>query len=141
KGQDVGAPSFRIGYAELSVNPEGRRLGVKVTPSKKDLRPGEEVVVDLAVTGRDGKPVKADVAFYAVDEGVLMLTGYKTPDPLPVFAARRSLSVAPVESRDDLARIVRVGRSPGVDKGDEGGGGDDGGLATREDCRTTAFFQ
>lgn len=141
RGQDVGAPSFRIGYAEINVNPEARRLDVNLKPSKKDLRPGEEVEVDLAVTGRDGKPVKADVAFYAVDEGVLMLTGYKTPDPLPVFAARRALSVAPIESRDDLARIVRLGRAPGVDKGDEGGGGDDGGMTTREDFRTTAFFQ
>lgn len=141
KTHDVGAPSFRLGYAELVVNPEGRRLDVKVKPSKKDLRPGEEVEVELAVSGRDGKPAKADVAFYAVDEGVLMLTGYKTPDPLPVFAARRALSVAPIESRDDLARIVRLGRAPGVDKGDEGGGGDDGGMTTREDFRTTAFFQ
>jgi uncharacterized protein YfaS (alpha-2-macroglobulin family) len=115
KGQDVGAPAFRIGYAELVVNPEARRLDVKVKPSKKELKPGEEVEVELAVTGRDGKPAKADVAFYAVDEGVLMLTGYKTPDPLPVFAARRALSVAPLESRDDLARIVRLGRGPGVD--------------------------
>lgn len=140
KGQDAGAPSYRIGYAEIVVNPEGRRLDVKVKPSKKDLRPGEEVDVDLLVTGRDGKGVRADVAFYAVDEGVLMLTGYKTPDPLPVFAARRPLSVMPLESRDDLARIVRLGRAPGVDKGDEGGDGGEG-LAAREDFRTTAFFQ
>lgn len=140
KGQDAGAPSYRLGYAEISVNPEARRLDVKVKPSKKDLRPGEQVDVDLVVTGRDGKGVRADVAFYAVDEGVLMLTGYKTPDPLPVFAAKRPLSVMPLESRDDLARIIRLGRAPGVDKGDEGGGGADGPSA-REDFRTTAYFQ
>src|SRR5690606_38679028 len=140
RGQDVGAPSYRIGYADIEVDPEARRLGVKVTPKKRDLRPGEEVDVDLLVSGRDGKGVRADVAFYAVDEGVLMLTGYRTPDPLPVSAARRPLSGVPLESRDDLARIVRLGRAPGVDKGDEGGGGGEG-LAAREDFRTTAFFQ
>jgi alpha-2-macroglobulin len=140
KGADVGAPSFRIGWAEISVNPEARRLAVAVRPSKKELHPGDEVDVDLAVTDRAGKGTKADVAFYAVDEGVLMLTGYKTPDPLPVFSAHRNLSVAPVESRDDLARIVRLGRGPGEDKGDEGGGGGEG-LSTRQDFRTTAFFQ
>lgn len=140
KGADVGGPSFRIGWAEISVNPEGRRLKVDVKPSKKDLRPGDEVDVDLVVTDRAGKGVHADVAFYAVDEGVLMLTGYKTPDPLPVFAAHRNLSVAPIESRDNLARILRLGRGPGEDKGDEGGGGGEG-LSTRQDFRTTAFFQ
>lgn len=136
---DVGAPSYRIGWVEIDVNPEARRLNVGVKPSKKDVHPGDEVDVDLLVTDRAGKGAKADVAFYAVDEGVLMLTGYKTPDPLPVFSARRSLSVMPIESRDDLARIVRLARGPGEDKGDEGGGG--GGIPTRQDFRTTAFFQ
>jgi uncharacterized protein YfaS (alpha-2-macroglobulin family) len=140
KSADVGAPAYRIGWAEIVVNPESRRLKVDVKPSRKDLHPGDDIDVDLVVTDRAGKGSKADVAFYAVDEGVLMLTGYKTPDPLPVFSARRSLSVAPVESRDDLARIVRLGRGPGEDKGDEGGGGGEG-PATRQDFRTTAFFQ
>ncbi len=141
KGADVGAPSYRIGWAAIDVNPEARRLKVDIKPSKKDFHPGDEVDVDLMVTDRAGKGSKADVAFYAVDEGVLMLTGYKTPDPLPIFAARRNLSVAPVESRDNLARILRLGRGPGEDKGDEGGGGGEGGTATRQDFRTTAFFQ
>jgi uncharacterized protein YfaS (alpha-2-macroglobulin family) len=123
------------------VNPEGRRLKVDVKPSKKNVHPGDEVDVDLVVTDRAGKGSKADVAFYAVDEGVLMLTAYKTPDPLPVFSARRGLSVAPIESRDDLARILRLGRGPGEDKGDEGGGGGADALTTRQDFRTTAFFQ
>src|SRR5262249_12448936 len=61
KGQDVGAPAFRLGYAELRVNPEARRLKVAVTPSKKDLRPGEEVDCDVAVTDRAGKPARAEV--------------------------------------------------------------------------------
>ena len=141
KGADVGAPSYRIGWAEINVNPEARRLQVGVVPSKKELRPGDTVDVDLVVTDRAGKGAKADVAFYAVDEGVLMLTGYRTPDPLPVFSSRRPLSVAPVESRDNLARILRLSRGPGEDKGDEGGGGGEGGLTTRQDFRTTAFFQ
>lgn len=140
--QDVGAPSYKIGWAEIAVNPESRRLKVDVRPAKKDLRPGEELEVELAVSDRAGKPARADVAFYAVDEGVLMLTDYRTPDPIPVFSQRRALSVAPLESRDSLARLFRVGRGPGEDKGDEGGGGgEEGGQPAREDFRTTAFFQ
>ncbi|HSV63551.1 MAG TPA: alpha-2-macroglobulin family protein, partial [Chthoniobacterales bacterium] len=35
----------------------------------------------------------SEVIVYAVDEGVLSLTGYKTPDPLSFFNARRRLAV------------------------------------------------
>ncbi len=138
-GADIGGPAFRVGYAQIVVNPEARRLKVAVTPSKKETRPGEAIDVDLAVVDRAGKPVKSEVTFYVVDEGVLMLTGYKTPDPIPVFTAPRSLAVFALEARNDMGRIYqrRVGES-GADKGDEGGGG---GGDTRSDFRATAFFE
>ncbi len=136
KGQDVGAPAYSIGYTTLEINRESRRLKVAVTPSKKDFRPGEEVDVDLAVTDRSGKPARADVAFYAVDEGVLLLTGYKTPDPIPTFSASRPLAVVNMESREDLAKLIRVGKGVAGDKGDEGGGGG----SARQDFRSTAHF-
>lgn len=137
KGADVGAPAFALGYAELRVNPEARRLKVAVTPTKKELRPGEMVEVDLAVTDRAGKGTKSEVTFFAVDEGVLMLTGYRTPDPIPIFTSPRSLNVFSLESRVDLARVfVTSLGGTGNDKGDEGGGG--GGM--RADFRATAHF-
>lgn len=136
-GADVGAPSYATGTVNLEVNPESRRLKVALATKKREFRPGEEVDVDLAVTDRAGKPSRADVAFYAVDEGVLLLTGYKTPDPIPTFTAPRPLAVAGLETREDLARILRVGHGPGEDKGDEGGGG---GSTARQDFRSTAVF-
>jgi uncharacterized protein YfaS (alpha-2-macroglobulin family) len=137
RGQDVGAPAFRLGYAELRVNPEARRLDVKVTPTKKDFRPGEEVDADVFVKDRAGKPTRAEVTFYAVDEGVLMLTGYKTPDPIPVFTRPRPLAVFALETREDLAKIKSFVGALGEDKGFEGGGG---GASVREDFRATAYF-
>ncbi len=138
KGQDIGAPAFALGYAELKINPEARRLKIAVLPTKKELRPGEMVDVDLAVTDRAGKGTKSEVTFFAVDEGVLMLTGYRTPDPLPIFSSPRSLNVFALESRVDLARVfVTALAGSGVDKGDEGGGG--GGM--RADFRATAHFE
>ena len=42
-----------------------------------------------------GKPAAdAEVVLYAVDEGVLSLTGYQTPDPLAFFNQPRGLAVA-----------------------------------------------
>jgi uncharacterized protein YfaS (alpha-2-macroglobulin family) len=137
KGADIGAPAFRLGYTELVVNPEARRLKVAIAPTKKELRPSEEVDVDLAVSDRAAKGVRADVTFYAVDEGVLMLTGYKTPDPIPTFTAPRALAVWSLESREDLAKILSFVGALGSDKGGEGGGG---GGSVREDFRATAYF-
>jgi uncharacterized protein YfaS (alpha-2-macroglobulin family) len=151
KGADLAGPEFRLGYTELDVNPDAHRLGVTITPARREYQPGEEVDVDLAVADRSGKPVESEVTFFAVDEGVLMLTGYKTPDPVPSFARRRSLGVFTVESREDLAHITPLTpgeRVPylgfetsakGNDKGDPGGGG--GPSALRADFRTTAYFQ
>ncbi|MEO8877181.1 MAG: alpha-2-macroglobulin family protein, partial [Polyangiaceae bacterium] len=139
KGADVGAPTYRLGYAQLVVNPEARRLHVAVTANRADFKPGQEVEADIAVTDRGGKGVRSNVTFYAVDEGVLMLTDYRTPDPIPVFTAPRALNVFAIESRDDLARVFLTALgNTGADKGGEGGGG---GMSVRQDFRTTAYFE
>ena len=137
-GPDVGAPAYRLGYAEVRVDPASRRLKVAITPARKDYGPGDQVDADVSVTDRSDDPAHAEVTFYAVDEGVLMLTGYKTPDPIPAFTAPRALSVFALESREDLARVfVSHIAGVGTDKGDEGGGG---GSGARSDFRATAYF-
>ncbi|HEX7665252.1 MAG TPA: alpha-2-macroglobulin family protein, partial [Polyangiaceae bacterium] len=139
KGADVGQPTYRLGYAEIVVNPEARRLHLTVTPQRTDYRPGEMVDADIVVNDRAGKGVRSNVTFYAVDEGVLMLTGYQTPDPIPALTGTRSLNVFALETRDDLAKVFLTSLgNAGADKGDEGGGG---GMATRQDFKTTAYFE
>ncbi|MGC4066332.1 MAG: alpha-2-macroglobulin family protein [Polyangiaceae bacterium] len=149
---DVGAPDYRIGYAQLLVDPEARRLRVQVTPSSKEFRPGDDVEAKVALVRPDGKPTKGTLTFYVVDEGVLRLTGYKTPNPLPAFAGPRPLGVFSVESRDYLAKILayrdgeRISplgfefKDSSNDKGDEVGGGDLPGRL-RSDFRTTVYFE
>jgi alpha-2-macroglobulin len=137
RGPDVGRPSYKAGRAQLVIDPESRRLKVAITPAKKDLRPGDMVDADVAVTDRSGKPTRVELTLWAADEGVLMLTGYRTPDPLPVFTAPRSSAVFSLESRADLARASLHLAELGIDKGDDGGGGG----AMRADFRATAWFQ
>ena len=135
----LGAP-FRVGYTELRVDPEARRLAVSVRSDKSDFTPGAEVNVDVMVKDRAGKAQPSEVTLYAVDEGVLSLIGYKVPDPIPVFTAPRRLSVATLEARDGLARIglEALDGAMGADKGRDGGGG---GLSpARRDFRQTAYF-
>lgn len=153
-GTDLGAPDFRLGFAELTVNQEARRLNVAITDPKREYQPGQTVDAEVTVKDQSGAPVESALTFYVVDEGVLALTSYTTPDPLPAFVTRRKTSVFSLDNREALARILpmRAGErvsplgyeyslayNPGdaYDKGDYGG---DGGQ-TRADFRTTAFFE
>jgi uncharacterized protein YfaS (alpha-2-macroglobulin family) len=156
-GADVGGPEYRLGVLPIHVNPDTHRLTIDVRTDKKEYRPGDELDADVVVSVKDGKAPSSEVTFYAVDEGVLMLTAYKTPDPLPPFTVQRSLAVFPLESRESLARLIAMKNgdrikplgweylaSAGEDKGSDGGGGDDdspAGAGPRADFRTTAFFQ
>jgi hypothetical protein len=135
---DVGAPAYRLGYAALPINPEARRLTVAVKPSKAELRPGDALDVDVDVKDRNGRPARAEVTLYAVDEGVLSLIGYKTPDPVGVFGAARSLKVATIEARQSLAKVSNPFAELGLDKGLEGGSGGEGGV--RRDFRASAYW-
>ena len=137
---DVGAPTFRLGYAPLRVNPEAQRLTVKVRPDREDYRPGAPITVDVDVEARGGKPARAEVTLYAVDEGVLSLIGYQTPDPIPIFAAPRRLEVATIEMREALARVRNPFADLGEDKGLPGGGGAGPGLGVRRDFRPSAYY-
>lgn len=140
---DVGAPSYRLGFVELSIDPKKKRLDVAVKPSKTDYKPGEDIEVEVDVKDADGKGATAEVTLYAVDEAVLSLIAYKTPDPVDVFASPRPLKVATLESRARLARLYDPLGGLGADKGLAGGGGGEGpggGKSTRKDFRSSAYF-
>ncbi len=77
------------------VNTGARDLGLELKPAiatpsaEGDLvvRPGASLGVD--VTAR--RPARAIV--FAVDEGILQITSYRTPDPLDAFLGNRALEV------------------------------------------------
>ena len=105
----VKTPEYRIGYCNLEVALQKEKLAVSVKPAAQSSRPGEKVQVDAEVRDWSGKPAAdAEVTLYAVDEGVLSLTGYETPDPLAFFDRPRGLGVStsltlPTLLREDLA--------------------------------------
>ncbi|HKQ72012.1 MAG TPA: alpha-2-macroglobulin family protein [Polyangiaceae bacterium] len=137
---DVGAPTFRAGYAALSIDPEARRLQVAVKTAKSRFLPRERVDVEVEVRDPHAAGAKSEVTLYAVDEGVLSLVGYKTPDPIPVFSAPRPLSVSTIESRQAMAAVSAPHNTmqlASLVKGLEGGGGGD---STRRDFRQSVYF-
>ncbi len=82
---DIGRPAFAKGLALLKVADAPKRLTVTATPKTPTATPGQPFSVDLHVTDHLGNGRAAEVALYVVDEGVLSLRGFRTPDPLGAF--------------------------------------------------------
>ncbi len=140
-GDDPGRPAVRVGMVELKVERKVKRLSVALATDKADYRPGETVEASVEVKGRDGKPARAEVTLYAVDEAVLRLTDYRTPDPIAYIFPDRPLSVYLSEP---LLNLVR--KRPETEKGiDPGGGGGRArisgeGKGLRSNFQTTVLF-
>jgi uncharacterized protein YfaS (alpha-2-macroglobulin family) len=137
-GEDPGRPAVRVGYTALKVEKKSKRLAVKITPDAEQKRPRETVKLALDVTGLDGKGRRAELAVWAVDEGVLRLTGYDVPDPVEAMHPRRGLSVRLAEPLMHLV-LERLFGEKGAAAGGSGGG-DSSGAGIRSKFKTTAIF-
>ncbi|MFN8609193.1 MAG: Ig-like domain-containing protein [Vulcanimicrobiota bacterium] len=135
-GQDLSKPAFKLGYINLPVAPEEKRLTVKIKTDKEKYQPGEEVVADFQVTDASGAPVESELTVAVPDQGVLALTGYTLPDWFGAFYAGRALGVTTCETRMDVIGLRSYG-SKGKNAG--GGGGFDAALG-RDDFRYTAYW-
>jgi uncharacterized protein YfaS (alpha-2-macroglobulin family) len=135
---DPGRPTIRVGYAELRVTPERKRLAVEVAPLAAEYRPGDTARVSLRVRDAEGHGQQSEVTLWAVDEGVLALTGYRTPDPIDLLYRPRGLGMRLASTLTTVAPQVAEGekgrRAPG------GGGGRDAADILRSRFQTTAFF-
>jgi uncharacterized protein YfaS (alpha-2-macroglobulin family) len=90
----IKAPEYRIGYCEVKVVRPNDKLAVTVKANAPAAKPGDKIQLDAEVRDPAGQPAAdSEIVLYAVDEGVLSLTGYKTPDPLTFFNQRRRLGV------------------------------------------------
>ena len=117
-------PAYAVGSTALKILPTKRTLAVTAAAKKTAIEPGGSTQIDVDVKGPDGRPVSgAQVAVVVVDEAVLALSGYKTPDPVAVFYAPRGADVHEIAVRDrvvladpDLARLRPVtGNADGDD--------------------------
>ena len=101
---DSDAPDFFFGTINLPVRKQAERLEVKISPTVKELKaePGAQVELEFAVQDKDGKGVEAEMAVVVVDERVLALTAFKTPDPESLVLFSRPLEVFTGELRTML---------------------------------------
>ena len=90
----VKMPEYRAGYCQLNVPKTDSKLNVELHTTKPDYQPGEEVTVAVNVADEAHRPVPgAEVTLYAVDRGVLSLTGYELPNIWKTFYHDRPLDV------------------------------------------------
>ena len=137
-GSDPGKPAFRLGYVELQVADDSKRLNVDVKANRDEFRPATKAKIEVNVKDAAGKPSQSEVTLWAVDYGVLSLTGYETPDVLEDIYLQKALQVINEDSRQ---RIIsrRVLTPKGAGEG--GGGGQDARAGTlRKDFRVLAFW-
>ncbi len=80
------SPDFRYGLCQLHVTNPSARLNVEVAPHSATVEPGDEIAADLRVRDSSGAAVAdAEVTFFAVDDGLLTITGYERPKPRSIF--------------------------------------------------------
>jgi len=104
------------GVVPFSISRENRTNRIKLD-IPGEAKPGEDFVIKYS-TARRGK-----IIVYAVDEGILQLAGYQTPNPLAFFFRKRALEVKTAQILDMVLPRYSVVQSLAAMGG--GGGFDD----------------
>jgi hypothetical protein len=137
ESDDVGKPSFKIGYINLPVDPGTNHLTVNVASDRATYHPGDSVTATVDVRNAFGDGERADVTISVADVGVLNLIGYELPDPFQLFYGPRPLGVSTSEMISHLVEQRSYGEK-GEDVG--GGGAELSSVEMRGDFRLTAYW-
>jgi len=96
----AGRPGRALGLAWIGLDPAARRMEVAIeTPDL--IRPRTRIEVPVRIAGATAGSARITLA--AVDEGILRLTQFRSPDPVEHFLARRRLGL---DIRDDYGRLI-----------------------------------
>lgn len=123
---DLSKPAFKLGVAALKVGTKAHELQVSVTSDKPQYAVRAKAVAKVRVLF-DGKPqAGAEVAFAAVDEGLLALRNNDSWDLLNAMIQQRAWGVETSTAQGEIIGRRHYGRKAVA----AGGGG--GRAATRE---------
>ncbi|MGD2217411.1 MAG: carboxypeptidase regulatory-like domain-containing protein, partial [Gemmatimonadales bacterium] len=91
------------GDVNLSIPPYARKLALSAVPRAKELQPGEQTVVDVALEDAAGRPVQnGDVVVAVVDEAVLALRPQEVRNPVVTFHPPRSADATGLHLRSSV---------------------------------------
>ncbi|MEI9991886.1 MAG: alpha-2-macroglobulin [Rhizomicrobium sp.] len=96
-------PVRAIGLAWLQVDNKDRTLTVTVGGPQK-VTPRQKIVIPVAIAGL-ASGEQAYLTLAAVDEGILQLTDFVSPNPNDYYFAKRQLGVT---MRDDYGRLIKA---------------------------------
>lgn len=135
-------PEYRYGLCQLNVSTPSRLLKVDISTDRPVAQPGEELESTIEIHDGTGARVPdAEVTFYAVDDGILAITGYERPAPDDIFSAP-----FPLQIRTGLSLFELMPEDPAdLEYGNKGyligGGGIEGPAPKlRHDFPGTAFW-
>lgn len=114
-------PRRALGLVYVPLDPKDRKLTVELnTPAKIDSKALVEVPITIKGAGFGGR---ARVTLAAVDEGILQLTKFQSPDPVKWYFGKRALTL---DYRDDYGRLLdpNLGAPANVNFGADGIGGE-----------------
>ena len=106
-----------FGLLALDIDQSANRLDIKLDVADV-VRPDTDVKIKAAASSKDGKPASGLIHLFAVDEGILALTNFKTPDIFDFFHGQRYFQPDFYDSYSELFPDIRIS-----DDGKIGGGG------------------
>ncbi|MGD0867050.1 MAG: alpha-2-macroglobulin [Rhizomicrobium sp.] len=127
-------PVRSIGVAWLGVDNSARTLTPLIGGPNK-ITPRQHINIPVVVKGLDSGEA-AYLTLAAVDEGILQLTDFKSPDPVTYYFGKRRLGVG---MRDDYGRLIKTEKGP-VGSLREGGDNLGGRPLAVVPTRTVALF-
>ena len=102
-------PGRAIGVAWLGLDPASRTLNITLDVPT-EWKPRQTVELPVTVAGLEpGQPAYLTVA--AVDEGILQLTDFTTPNPVDYFLGKRRLGM---QLLDLYGKLIEPGGRPGA---------------------------
>lgn len=125
---DLDAPDLRWGATEIGVQPQVEQLAVEWTPPASLEASSARAESVLRVRDGEGRPVRAELTVYAVEEGTLRLSAYETPSPMRALFQRQGPQFALEDLRRSLLSRIAPLALPGAS-----GDGEEGDALLRDD--------
>ena len=131
---------FKVGLAELKVDPSIKEIKLALTPSEEIVRPGQVVTFTVEATDNEGQPVQAELSLALIDKAILSLAQSTNAPLLASFYRERGLGVTTASNL--VYNLDRLNQQ--LQEGAKGGGGGGGGfdmIALRSEFEDTALWQ
>ena len=107
--EEIFASPLSYAVAPFTIDRSDRRLEIDLVAPDL-VRPGDELTLSVAT------PSSSRLVLFAVDEGILQVAGYQTPDPLETFLAKKALQVETHQMVDLILPdydVIRRAAAPG----------------------------